>query len=252
MINKFIKTHDVGYLLGEISDNTLHKHYAVQIVISLRENIILHTNKTYKTSKSQIIKSMEPHRLDCLGQHVLILLINPVSKLGHLLNKHSDAKTVKLSQKQWIENLRDLAINWYNNSITNLEFKKAIEKVSEEFTNENNKCFHESDKRILSALELLRENVENITSLERIASQVFLSPSRFIHLFKIETGITYRRMQLWNKLMASIDDISKHKSITDLAYAHGFSDSAHYSRTFKQTFGINPKDFFKFSQFIQF
>jgi AraC-like DNA-binding protein len=30
-------------------------------------------------------------------------------------------------------------------------------------------------------------------------------------------------------------------SITDTAYTFGFTDSSHYAKTFKETFGVNPK-----------
>lgn len=252
MKNKFIKTKDYGYLLGEISDNSLHQHYAVQFVVALDDSIVVKLTTAKLHSTSQLITSMQSHQLNCLGQQVLILLINPVSKLGHLLNKYGHSETIQTSQKVWVKVMRKLAIKWRNDHISDSEFKIAMEKSAADFVNMNKACVCHSDKRIVKAMGLLSTNVPKIIPIETIASQVNLSPSRFIHLFKSETGITYRRMQLWNKLMASIHDISNHKNITDLAHAHGFSDSAHYSRTFKQTFGLNPKSLIKHSQFIQF
>jgi len=249
MTNKFFKTNNYGYLVGEISDNVFHKHYAVQVVVSLTNNIEVQFISDQVQSPLQIIQSMHTHKLNCKGQQVLILLINPISNLGHILNKHNQ----KLSQQSdWGSRMRKLAQSWQTKKINDIEFKIALERILQDFVNLNINCLKHSDKRILTALDLLNINPEIIMPLETLARQVNLSPSRFIHLFKSETGISYRRMQLWNKLMASIDGISQYKSITDLAHAHGFSDSAHYSRTFKQTFGLNPKVLIKHSQFIQF
>lgn len=252
MIDKFIKTNDVGYLLGEISDNILHQHYAVQIVISTADTLIVKShNETYQ-SQSLLIKSMQTHQLVGNHQQVLIMLINPVSKLGHLLNKHKGDESIQYLNNEWLDSIGIAAKKWAKNISSNLEFTESVDQATIKYINNNKNCFQKTDKRIISALGILETNSACVLPLETIASQVFLSPSRFIHLFKKETGITYRRMQLWNKLMSSIDDISSHKNITDLAHAHGFSDSAHYSRTFKQTFGINPKALFKYSQFVQF
>jgi AraC-like DNA-binding protein len=244
MIKKFIKTNDVGYLLGEISDNTLHQHYAVQIVISLNNSIVVKSETDDYKAKSILIKSIQSHQLNCHGQQVLILLINPASKIGHLLNKHTKPKDIQIINTSWIKSMSDIAMNLYQEKLTDENFINAMQQATKEYLDTNKGCFQNTDKRILSALDLLEKNTTEIIPLETIASQVFLSASRFIHLFKKETGITYRRMQLWNKLMASVDDITEHKSITELAHTHGFSDSAHYSRTFKQTFGINPKILF--------
>lgn len=252
MINKFIKTNDVGYLLGEISDNVIHQHYAVQIIVSITDTFVIQSHNDSYQSQSLLIKSMQAHQLHCNNQQILIMLINPASKLGHLLNKHNCDKTIQDINNEWITGIREFATKWYQGTLSDIDFIEDMKQSTQGFIKGNKKCFHKTDKRILSALEILEKNSCNVLPLETIASQVFLSPSRFIHLFKKETGITYRRMQLWNKLMASIDDIARHKSITDLAHAHGFSDSAHYSRTFKQTFGINPKLIFKNSQFVQF
>jgi AraC-like DNA-binding protein len=35
----------------------------------------------------------------------------------------------------------------------------------------------------------------------------------------------------------------REKSLTDIAYAWGFSDSAHFSRSFKRQFELSPRDF---------
>ncbi len=252
MIGKFLKTNDVGYLLGEISDNVDHKHYAIQMIVSLGGKFVIQSQSKKYHSKSLLVKSQVTHQLNCLGQQVLIILINPASKLGHLLNKHHGSKKVQEMNDELIKSIKQTALNWNQGRISNLEFIDAMDKIAEQYSKNYADCFKQIDKRIVSALNLLRGNTASILPLETIAAQVYLSPSRFIHLFKNETGITYRRMQLWNKLMSSIDDISSYHNITDLAHAHGFSDSAHYSRTFKQTFGLSPKSLIKYSQFIQF
>jgi AraC-like DNA-binding protein len=114
-------------------------------------------------------------------------------------------------------------------------------------------CFsaiHKGDERMNLALAYLSDKSDQIVPLIDVADHCNLSSSRFLHLFKEQTGITYRRAQLWNKLMKGITQFGK-MSLTEIAHYSGFSDSAHFSRTFKENFGFSPRDFIKISQFVQ-
>jgi AraC-like DNA-binding protein len=100
------------------------------------------------------------------------------------------------------------------------------------------------DDRIIKAIKYIEQNSNRVIPAQELAKHCHLSESRFLHLFKEKTSITYRQAQLWVKLSQSIPMLFKQK-ITDTAYEFGFSDSAHYSRVFKQNFGFSPKVFSK-------
>lgn len=85
-----------------------------------------------------------------------------------------------------------------------------------------------------------RPNAKLRQPLPTIAEYCHLSPTRFLHLFKERTNLSFRRYQLWNKLVKSLPYLEKN-SVTDTAYAFGFSDNSHYTRTFIETFGVTPK-----------
>ena len=77
-------------------------------------------------------------------------------------------------------------------------------------------------------------------SEEEIAEAVFLSPSRFRHLFVEETGMAFRPYVLWLRLQRAIECHTSGENLTNAAYTAGFSDLAHMSRTFRRMFGIAP------------
>lgn len=60
------------------------------------------------------------------------------------------------------------------------------------------------------------------------------------HLFREEVGLPFRRYVLWRKLSRAMLLIGRGSSLTEAAYASGFADSAHLTRTFRQMFGIPP------------
>ena len=69
---------------------------------------------------------------------------------------------------------------------------------------------------------------------------MFLSPSRYAHLFTTEVGLPFRRYLLWRKLNRSMQAFGRGATLTDAAFEAGFADSAHLTRTFHQMFGIPP------------
>jgi AraC-like DNA-binding protein len=73
-----------------------------------------------------------------------------------------------------------------------------------------------------------------------MAAAVHLSPDRFRHLFMEETGVGFRAYLLWLRLECSLAAYVAGSTLTEAAYAGGFADSAHFSRTFKKMFGIAP------------
>jgi AraC-like DNA-binding protein len=107
------------------------------------------------------------------------------------------------------------------------------------------------DPRIEKALSLIERSQHQKISSKTIAQQIYLSESRFIHLFSEQMGIPLRRYLLWLRLIQGIKVALEGVSLTSAAHEVGFADSAHFSRTFKETFGLTPSELFKNSKFVQ-
>ena len=77
----------------------------------------------------------------------------------------------------------------------------------------------------------------NLAGAARIAG---LSPSRMSHLFVEQTGLAFKTYLLWIRLTRAVGLMARGDNLTDVAHSAGFSDSAHFSRTFRRMFGIAP------------
>jgi AraC-like DNA-binding protein len=69
---------------------------------------------------------------------------------------------------------------------------------------------------------------------------------RYLHLLFSERGETvggWVRLRRLAQCRAALTDIPKDRTITEIALKWGFSDAAHFSRSFKSAFGISPKAF---------
>jgi AraC-like DNA-binding protein len=97
-----------------------------------------------------------------------------------------------------------------------------------------------SDERILKAVAWINANLDQKIALEEVAAQVFLSPSRFRHLFIEETGMALRPYILWRRFLKVWDLIMQGASVSDAAHGAGFADAAHLTRTSRRMFGFPP------------
>ncbi len=101
---------------------------------------------------------------------------------------------------------------------------------------------HAIDDRIYTAIEMIKRDTTLLYSPETVSKDVFLSLSRFQHLFKEQTGTTLSRFSLWQRTLTAINYITQGHSFTKAAIEAGFSDGAHFSRMVKKTFGLTMSD----------
>ncbi|MBV6491047.1 MAG: hypothetical protein CNCCGFBP_01578 [Fimbriimonadaceae bacterium] len=93
---------------------------------------------------------------------------------------------------------------------------------------------------------ILAERLPNAPTLSAVASALGLAESSLSHVLKREVGIPYRRLVLWQRLIAAARELRLGADLTTAAHAAGFADLAHLSRTFTAMFGIVPSEVTRF------
>lgn len=107
------------------------------------------------------------------------------------------------------------------------------------------------DRRISKALDILNaEGVFHLTSAQ-VADRVYLSPSRFSHLFKQHTGSTLKSYLLFKQLLSALSAITQGQSVTVAAVNAGFDSPSHLSNSCKRLTGLQPSLLHKVSGFLQ-
>jgi AraC-like DNA-binding protein len=96
------------------------------------------------------------------------------------------------------------------------------------------------DPRIARVIARLGRNPADLTAVEELVRPDRLSVSRFLHLFSEEIGVPFRRFRIWNRLRAASSMALRGGNLTEAAIGAGFSDSAHFSRLHRDTFGVTP------------
>lgn len=94
------------------------------------------------------------------------------------------------------------------------------------------------DPRIHEVLARIIADPAGAPAARRFADELGLSESRFLHLFRQESGTSVRRYRLWMRLIRAGVAISAGKNLTDAAADAGFASPSHLADRFKSTFGL--------------
>ncbi len=102
------------------------------------------------------------------------------------------------------------------------------------------------DERIRVALSQIENTITITNDMVNLLSQnVFLSKSRFSHLFREQTRMTLHSYLAFEKLHKTYIYMQSGRSITESCLLAGFDSSSHCAATCKRMFGMSLSDFHK-------
>jgi AraC-like DNA-binding protein len=100
------------------------------------------------------------------------------------------------------------------------------------------------DSRIAGVLQTLRSDPAAAVTAGDCAAQAGLSFSRFLHLFKQETGASFRNLRAWKRARSLLHHVTRDANLVHVALETGYPDSTHFSHTIRQVYGLRPRDIF--------
>lgn len=107
------------------------------------------------------------------------------------------------------------------------------------------------DRRIASALHSLQQAPELPDDAQALAAQAGLSISRFLHVFKQQTGCSYRALRAWKRARLLLPSINQVHNLARLAQDFGYPDSSHFSHSIRGYYGITPSNILRGCRRIQ-
>jgi len=111
----------------------------------------------------------------------------------------------------------------------------------------NQECIEEYNRRIHKVQDYIENHIDQRLSIEELSNAAGFSKYHFSRIFQsiVYESLGYYvnriRMEKSLFLLAHRQD----KNITDIAYELGFTDSAIFSRAFKNYYGISPREYRK-------
>jgi len=97
------------------------------------------------------------------------------------------------------------------------------------------------DIRILRAISLVNSKFNRDFDFNALAETLNPSPSRLRHLFKVETGMSFKKyLRLVRMIQARHLLESSLLSVNEIAERVGISDNSHFVRDFEKQYGLSP------------
>ena len=227
-----------------IAELRAHAHHAIQLTFQLEGVFEIEVANERLTGPVTAIASDAPHNFRASGA-VAFLFIAPESPVGRALSQavFVDRPYANMSNRLvgFLDDLRqcfdtaridDAAIQLGRRILSSLPL--ADESVL-------------PDARVLAMIDYARKHLDDVVTLPASATSIGLSESRARHLFVAHTGLPFKTYVLWLRLERAVALIAMGKPLTQAAHEAGFADSAHFSRTFKRTFGL-PAAALRFGQ----
>jgi AraC-like DNA-binding protein len=104
------------------------------------------------------------------------------------------------------------------------------------------------DPRVVRAIARIGRFSGGPVTAADCAAEASLSPSRFLHLFKEETGISFRSFRAWKRARHLLHFANQDINLAHLAQDIGYPDSTHFSHSIRRFYGLKPRAIFSGSR----
>jgi AraC family transcriptional regulator len=220
----------------------VHAHQAIQLVVGRNASPLIRAGEDapWLTYSAALIPSRQQHGINVtMADYGAVVFVEPETKEGraiterYLHNGVADVggETLRLAAdrlfESWLRQADERALA--------AGCRAMIGTLSEGI-----EPSVVTDDRITRAIAFIGAHLASALTLDEVASHVFLSPSRFRHLFAEQTGMALRPYILWRRFLYVWDLLMRGESLSMAAHAAGFADAAHLTRTSKRMFGFAP------------
>lgn len=173
--------------------------------------------------QAAFVRGWQWHALDFQGGRAAVLFLEP----GARLSRRVDAGGLRAAVE------------------TALAARKP-EPWTELFQNALNlgPCPLTVDARIARVASFLTTPDDEPSDAVMLAQRVGASTSLVEHRFKEQVGVPMGAFRAWHRMQAATALALSGRSLTEVAHATGFYDSAHFSRLFRGMFGLPPSKVF--------
>ena len=222
-----------GLFRGLAGDNAPHAHGAHQLSVGLDARVTVHGRAGPISARAVFIAASSVHRVE--GRHVLSVYADVSSSLGIAMREIAvsldpivrvpDRLARRLATIARAEEGLDAGI---------------LDAIAGEFSEDEGRATPDPPlARVADALlDAMRR--EAFPTRRELASLLGLSESRFSHWFRERAGMPMQTYRKWLRLTRAVERILDGEPMAGASIAAGFADQAHFVRTFRAMFGINP------------
>jgi AraC-like DNA-binding protein len=232
-------TPDRVYYTGLLGVPVMHTKGAITVYVAIEGWLRLRiAGGEWQTAEVAVLQPYVPYEIACeSGRHVHQVLVEPetvdLARLPALLKAcgavHAPefAAQVRRAHDRFIAARAPLDLGPSDFDLTFFGQPLPSRKL---------------DPRIAAVLDRIKNDPSAQAAAEDCAAQARLSFSRFLHLFKEETGASFRSLRTWKRARSLLHHVNRDSSLVYLALDIGYPDSTHFSHSIRQLYGLKPKD----------
>lgn len=228
---------DFAVYRGKSFATTRHSHFYAQLVIGLEKKVrMAGRDGVWYEYDAAWVPSALSHQTEATADGFCILLIDPLtSGISFKLQESQGgaAGAFELAPRLGPRACEEIL------ALTANPLQDTRDRILGILRAANDYPGRQTDPRVLASIEaMLGKNPA--ASLPELARQRGISPSRFRHLFREETGITFSGYRLWLKMRGAVLELAKDTDLGRAALNGGFADQSHFNRIVRRSFGFTP------------
>jgi len=221
---------------------SVHAHYAIQIAFGSQPGIRFRPSEREAWTEygGAIIPSRQPHSMDAtVVPFNVVMFVEPETREGRALSEIYLRDGIAALPDDKLAGVVPQVFAAWREQRTVRAVSEAARHVVRALTGGVEPAVV-SDERILRAISYIKRHLDSALTLEEVAGEAYLSPSRFRHLFVEQTGMALRPYILWRRFLHVWELLTAGASLSTAAHRAGFADAAHLSRTSRRMFGFPP------------
>lgn len=231
---------DGGIFIGKNIKSAFHEHHFIAIILSFKEKFFI-SEESGQSSHYEValIPKDVSYKLSTGSENYTVFIhVDPYSEIGLLLAQSGD-QILRSERSNFAAVLNELHEWFLDPKSSNHQVQHFLQTVASQFLKKETQK-RKVDSRVLQCIEFIKTSEIEDMNLEKAADFVSLSSGRLYHLFKQETGITFRQFIQHRKLVQSMISLNKGHNFTEASHLGGFHDQPHFIKVFKKYFGIKP------------
>lgn len=238
------------FYLGAAGDTSLHAAHDVKVCVAVHGSFRLRLAGAtrWQTCAAALIPSDEAHQLDGRGAQLALLYFSPELIKGQRLTYAGQGAQPVAAPT--LARFAPALRRYLQHGCTDMEATELCADLLAALLPAATARL-KLDARVAQTLEHFDAETDGRLTAAQLSNSVALSPSRFAHLFRAQVGLPVRPYLLQLRLKRALRQMAATDSLTHVAHAAGFADSAHLSRTFRRTVGLAPSALTKHSQFFR-
>lgn len=214
-----------------------HRHDAIQLAWCPSRALTMTTDAVSTTARALLVQSRRPHTFDAGGEAVGVVLLEPSGRLGRRLAEVAE----RLSAADIEERLAGSELPTGTDAGALVEWGRSLIARVVGADDADGRGDVRAD--VLVAQRFIDDGLhDGVPQVTEVARHVGVSARQLRRAFADDVGIPFRRYVLWRRLRRALLAVRDGADLTTAAATAGFADSAHFSRTFRQSFGLAPSD----------